>query len=240
MKILLTSILPTDDYDIETEIATPIPMNNTNNLLDILNKNIEKRDRLVLIANDPENIEKMDTKINVIGSSFALSNLPFKEVMAIDIRNYKNAKDIILKSDAIILCGGKCIRQMKFFNKMGLKNILKEYSGLVIGISAGSMNLGDTIANFPEELADMGGEKWIKGLGFHNSIIIPHFDGECGKYQFVSPDGINIAEDYILPMSAEKELLAIPNYSYILIDNDNYTYYGNAYKLKNGKITKIN
>ncbi len=240
MKILLTSILPTDDYDIDTDIATPIAMPNRNNLLDILKENISKRDRLVLIANDPENIEKMDTKIDVIGTSFALSGLPFKEVIAIDNRNYKNAKDIILNSDAIILCGGKCIRQMDFFNKMGLKNILKEYTGLAIGISAGSMNLGQTIANFPEELSDMGGEKWIQGLDYHNSIIIPHFDGECGKYQFISPDGINIAGDYILPMSHEKELIAIPNYSYILIDNDNYTYYGDAYKLTKGKIIKIN
>ena len=136
----------------------------------------------------------------------------------------------------IILCGGKCLIQNKFFEKINLKEFLQSYKNLVIGISAGSMNLCNTVANFPEELVDIDDPRWFDGLGFCDKIIIPHFDQN--GYQFDCPE-VDLVNDYIFPMSVGKEFYGIDNDSYILINNNKIELFGNIYKIFDKKIQKI-
>jgi len=238
MAILLSSILPTHYRD-ENDIYHAIAIDDTNHLLSILQKYITNPHKLVLVANDPYNEEKMDEKIITLKESFTLSNMPFKSVIALDHRNMDIAKEILQDADLIILSGGKCPRQKEFFDQINLGDILSTHKGLTIGISAGTMNLGNIVANFPEELADLDEPRWLQGLGFYEDIIIPHFDGESEEYQLDYSE-LDIVKDYIFPMSMGKTLIGMPNYSYILIDGDTTTYYGDIYQITDGIVTKVN
>ena len=68
------------------------------------------------------------------------------------------------------------------------------------------------------------------------SFLTDRLSIATGIYQVI--EDIDVINDYILPYSNEKELIGLPNDSYILIADDKISYYGNIYKIHNGKSTK--
>lgn len=238
MILFLTSRLNTRVMD-ENGNKTTIPIENVNGVLDNIKKYLSNTNRIVYVANDPNNILENEERIKNMMDSFSLSNLNFNEKILLDARNKKDAKNIILGADIVILSGGKILCQNKFFRSIRLKKILKHFNGIVIGMSAGTMNLCKTIYNFPEENADIKERRWVKGLGLYDKIIIPHFDGETNTYQIECED-VDVVNDYVLPASHKKEFLGIPNGSYILIDsNKNVSFFGEMYTIKDGKVSNL-
>ncbi len=235
MAIFLTSQLNTH-YKDENGNRISIPLEDENKFLTNLRKHLKKTNRIVYVANNPNNIEENDIRVVPFFDSFEKTGFHFKEKILLDRRNKSQAKEILSNADLIILSGGKCLCELNFFNEIGLKEILKNFDITTIGISAGSMNLCKIVNNFPEELVDMSEPRWLNGLEFYDGIIIPHFDGKNKKYQFETE--IDLINDYVLPMSKEKEFLGIPNGSYILIDKNKVEYYGDMYKISNGKVKK--
>lgn len=240
MTFILTSRLVTHRHN-EDGSRTPTKIKNKNKILTNIKKNLKAKNRLVWVCNDPNNTIENDTRSALVFKSFDLTfkKEPFKEKIVLDSRNKSNAKEILENADIIILSGGKCLCQQNFFKEINLKNILKNFKGIVIGTSAGTMNLCETVANFPEELADLDEPRWFEGLGFCDEIIIPHFDGKTKTYQ-IPLDEIDIVNDYILPMSKEKDFLGIPNGSYLLVDDGgNKKLYGKCYKISKGEVTRL-
>lgn len=237
MTIMLTSRLDTYKVNEQGEKIT-LALTNHNQLLTNLKKSIKDTKRIVVIANDPQSSEENDTRFQVVFESFKLTGFDFKERVVLDARNASDAKNILLGADVIILSGGKVLCQNKFLRAIKLTSILKEYKGLVIGISAGTMNLCKKVANFPEELADLKQKRWVKGLGYHDDIIIPHFDGVTKSYQ-IECDEIDVVNDYVLPYSHKHTLIGYPNGSYIFIDDKgNVSYHGDMYIIEKGEIKK--
>ena len=237
MAIFLTSRLNTHIKDeIGNKIA--IPLDNENNFLANLKKYLKKTDRIVYVANNPDNFEENDVRIVAVFESFEKTGFNFKEKILLDGRNKHKAKEILSGADLVILSGGKCLCQLEFFREINLKELIIKYNLLTIGISAGTMNLCNVVANFPEETSDFGQPLWLDGLGFYNGIIIPHFDGDNKKYQIDDVE-LDVVNDYVLPLSINKEFVGIPNGSYILIDNKKINHYGKIYKISNGQITKF-
>lgn len=218
----------------------PIALVDENGILFNIRKNLNKADRLVVVANDKNDFEDNDDKLKTVRESFYMAGSNFKEGIVLDARNGQAAREVISGADIVILTGGKCVCQAEFFREIGLKEILKSYDGIVIGVSAGSMNLGKQIANFPEAKADIKEPRWIEGMGFVDEIIIPHYDGQTDSYQFPCED-FDIAKDYILPMSIGREFIGLPNGSYIMVNMEGQkSYHGDAYGIANGKSTKMN
>ncbi len=48
------------------------------------------------------------------------------------------------------------------------------------------------------------------------------------------------AYDYLLDLSIKNELITFDNDSYILVDKDKVSYYGNIYLIKDKTVTKLN
>lgn len=238
MALILASYLNTHTKDeLGNRIAHPI--NDENKILTNIKKFVKNTNRVVYIANNPNNIEENDLRIQPLFESLDQSGLIFKEKILLDKRNCKHYKEILAGADLLILSGGKCLCQNKFFRKIKLKKFLKNYKGLAIGISAGTMNLCKIVANFPEEIADLKEPRWLKGLNLFDGIIIPHFDGEAVKYQ-IECEEIDLINDYVLPMSNKKDFIGIPNGSYILINNKcEAEYFGVMYNISKGKVEKM-
>lgn len=238
MKIFLTSYLSTHIKD-ENGNRIPLPIPDENQIVTNLKKSLGGTRRLVYVANDPHSLADNKEKIFTVVESFHQTGLAFTENILLDKRNQKHAKEIIANADLIILSGGKCRCQNRFLRKIKMQKLLRNYHGVVIGISAGSMNLGQIVANFPEDLADLKEPRWLKGLGLVDMTIIPHFDGTTKTYQIPCED-FDITHDYIFPMSHKTAFLAIPNDSYLIIDAEQKThFYGPAYTIKQGVVTKI-
>lgn len=213
----------------------PTKISNANNLLDNIKKYLKGKTRVVLITTLPNDFEANDEIGVRLFKSLNLSGLRFKEKIVLDYRNIKKAKEILAGADLIWLSGGKIIPRLKFLNKIHFKKILNNFDGVVIGVSAGSMNLCKNIYNFPEGAQDLGQKELIKGLDFYDEYFIPHSDG---SYYLYEEDGYPVFKKHIYPFSFKRDLICVPNDSYVLLNEDGAKYYGDIYLLRKGEIYK--
>ena len=181
--IILTSYL---DFYEKDEQGNKIAHNfgNDNGILDWLKANIKKYDNVVFVANGMEG-EKADAYFKLACNSFEMT-LPFKNYDFLCPSAKDRAEELIKKADFIFLCGGHLPTQNKFFNDIGLKELLKNTNALIVGGSAGSMNCADIVYCPPEleeEVLDENFNRYLKGLGLTNINILPHFE-ECQKWLF--------------------------------------------------------
>ena len=236
MKCILTSYIDLYDKD---EAGNRIAKNfgNDNKILDNIKKYVNKYDNFLFVASNEFNNEATDVYANVTFESFNMT-LPFENYYILDSRTEDIADELIQKADLIFLCGGHVPTQNKFFNNINLKEKIKSTNALIIGGSAGAMNMADTVYCPPElegEAIDPKFNKVYKGLGLTNINVFPHYN-ELKDYLV---DGIHVINEIVIPDSFKYDIYAINNGSYILIDDKNYLY-GEAYLIKDGKIEKIN
>lgn len=216
------------------KIATII--DKKNEFLDNLKMSIKKYDLMVWVCNNADEFERNDKSAFFMAEAFKKQLSPFKEVVVLDNRNIDDAKDLLSRADYVYLSGGKLECQIDFLTKINFKkNINKDC--VVVGVSAGAMNMCEIGYNYPEDLTELENKKYIAGLGYYNKIIIPHFKKHKGnKYP---PKHYNLLKKWYLPDSYEKEFLALPNDSYVLLDEQGARLFGKAFKIKDGKVKRI-
>ena len=154
-----------------------------------------------------------------------------------DSRNM-GAADHIADYHVVILGGGHVPTQNNFFRQIGLKEKLNGFSGIIIGISAGSMNCAETVYAHPElegEAIDPDYRRFIPGLALTKRIILPHYQ----RIRDDVLDGLHIFQEIACPDSLGREFLALNDGSYILSERGTETLYGEAYRISDGQISLL-
>ncbi|MBQ8762168.1 MAG: Type 1 glutamine amidotransferase-like domain-containing protein [Clostridia bacterium] len=236
----MKTIFLTSDFgavEFKNNKMIPCAINNTNGLTDQLKECITKKENFVFIASNPDSYERTDGFATNIFESFKLSRIEFKNLIIVDNRNKDNIQQIINSASFVFICGGHVPTQNEFITKIGLKEILTNYNGVIMGQSAGSMNLAKTVYNYPEDLSEINDPKFLQGLGFTDISIIPHFNLKTGN-EYVK-ENIDLMNDYLLKDSHTLPLYCIANNSHIKIDENGTNYYGDVYYIKNGNIKQI-
>ena len=142
-KLFLTSWI--GGYDRSDEDKTPIKLNNTNRFVDRLRLACPNIRVITYIASDPNDFEKCDEHSKRLMANLKLDGFEPEALYVIDNRNRYNVADAVMSSDIVFLSGGHVPTQNAFFRKIGLKEILFNYNGVVIGQSAGSMNCAELV-----------------------------------------------------------------------------------------------
>lgn len=238
MKILiLSSSFTTYDTDIYGN-KIPRVIDNENGFLETLKKYMTKRKCMVIISGNPKKLRSGDPNY-ITRESFKMSGISFEEYIYVDDSNKHNIKEYISKADCINLFGGHLPTANAFINELSLKDLLKEFDGVIIGASGGAMNMADNVYCIPEvegEHTDKTFKRILKGLALTNINIIPH-------YQFfekkVFSDGVRMLQDILLPDSKKMPMIALSDRSYIIQKNDGIEIFGKAYLVENGKVTLI-
>ncbi len=197
-----------------------VPMSDNNLFLTNLRKYTPKFDCVVMVANDPTSFEITDFYADLLFQSLKLSELYFKTKVVFDNRNKDRAKEIFSNADLIFLSGGKVDVQNEFFNEVKMGYLLRTSTGLIVGGSAGAMNLCETVLCFPN---------FIKGIGLWDKIIVPHFDGENKLYKRDNFDEFN----NLMDLSIGRELIGIDEKSYLLMIDKEVIPFGNIYRVIN-------
>lgn len=208
-----------------------------NGLLDKVRSLWPEQARVLMISASPLNYEKNDAVIECFRHSLPMSGLYFSSLEMCDDRNEETASQIKSKN-VIILTGGHVPTQNSFFRKIGLKKSLKDFPGLVLAWSAGSMNCADLVYAGPElpgEAIDPAYQRWIAGLGLTKTNILPHF--QILREEIL--DGMKLIEDITFADSMNHEIIAMNDGSYIVIDDTGETLYGEAYSIKNAVLKPI-
>ena len=218
-------------------IRVPSILIEANGLLDKIRTLWPDNARVLMICSAPSDYEKNDAVIACFSKSLPMSGLSFETLEMCDDRNESIAETIDQKN-VIILIGGHVPTQNNFFEKIGLRERLKGYKGLVIAWSAGSMNCADIVyagPEFPGEAIDPEYQRWIPGLGLTDINIFPHFQSLREEIL----DGMRLIEDITFPDSMRHEIIAMNDGSYIVSDESGETIYGEAYRINNGVMEQI-
>ena len=168
-------------------------------------------------------------------SAFAEAGMPFSSYAVLDGDNAEDAEMLIANSDLIILAGGHVPTQNAFFREIDLGAMLADYPGVIMGISAGSMNLAETVYVQPEERGealDPGFRRFAPGLGLTQVNVCPHYQ----KVKDDILDGMRLFEDITYGDSMGRCFFALPDGSYIYQDEESLLLCGKAFRIKDGII----
>ena len=235
MKAILTSYLG-GSYKVDGK-RLPGPILEANGFRDQLKKIWPENARVLLICAGPFEFEKNDSVLYCIKEALPMSGFSVSSVEMCDSRTEEKADDIS-GTDLIILTGGHVPTQNAFLQKIGLKDKLKGYKGIILAWSAGSMNCADTVYSAPEldgEALDPDFKRWIPGLGITKVNIFPHFE----MLRDDVLDGLRVIEDITFADSMGHEILALNDGSYIVIEDGKETLFGEAYRILDGKMELI-
>lgn len=155
-----------------------------------------------------------------------------------DSRNGKEKADDLCSYDFVILGGGHLPTQNEFFRKIELADRFRGYKGIVMGISAGTMNCARIVYAQPElpgEAADPSFERFIPGLGLTKYNILPHFNAV--RYDII--DGMRLIEDIVFHDSFGHTIYALTDGSYLLQTEERAEIRGEAYRIRDGAIEQV-
>ena len=166
-------------------------------------------------------------------AAFSLAGMAFSSYAVLDAANADDADFLIENSDFIVFSGGHVPTQNDFFRCIGLREKLEGFEGVVMGISAGSMNLADTVYIQPEEPGESDPEftRFAPGLGLTDVNILPHYQKVKGYFL----DGKRLFEDITYADSMGNTFFALPDGSYFYQDDDCLLLCGESYLIRNGK-----
>ena len=191
----------------------------TGEVVNLFRQDIKDNSTITFIASSFDNYEKTDKHYNNLIKFFKDININFKNVYLIDNRITKDAaQKYILESDVVFLMGGDPEKEMMSIKEYDLVDILRERCGLTIGVSAGSMNMASYVCYLDEEKGIDILE--YDGIGLTNLYIYPHLDLTNIDY---------IKE--IFDVSKKKDLILLPDNSFIRIENGKEKFYGEHYYL---------
>lgn len=190
------------------------------------------------IASNPDDWAGTEEQCAVFAQCFANAGCPMADFIPVDGRNADQLDELLAQAGFVMLCGGHVPTQNRFFVEIDLAEKLQDFDGIIMGVSAGSMNAASLVYAQPEEEgeeADPDYVRWFPGLGLTETRILPHY--QYTRHRWL--DGVQM-EDIGLSDSYTQPFLAIPDGSYLYREGDGEEHlYGIGWWFENGHIEEV-
>ena len=142
-----------------------------------LNEELNEEPTLAFIPSNFNDHENNLNRVNKIIQMFENSGVKFKTGYLIDNAITKEeAIKIMKKSDVVFLTGGNPLEQIDGINNLDIRVAIKEYGKIIVGMSAGSMNMASKVLLAKDEEEDIPETVVYDGIGLTNINIEPHCD----------------------------------------------------------------
>ena len=236
MVLFLTSS-PCDD-NVPQGVDLPCILDASNGFVKRLSRHWKSDARLLIVSADPHNAPLNDEMLATFAGAFAYHGLSVGSAEILDARNEPRAPELVAISDVILLAGGHVPTQLAFCEQIGLRGLMRRFTGVVIGVSAGSMNSADVVYAQPEEPGESVDPRYVRftrGLGLTDVMILPHLQ----KVRHHMLDGQRLFEDITFPDSMGRRFIAMPDGSYVLAQGGAATLYGEGWLIADGRMEKI-
>ena len=213
-------------------------LNGANGFVEELRRCLPDPIRGLNICSHPDSWEITDFYAGITKGYLEDAGFRFEGFRVLDSRNEDRAAALVRSANLIILSGGHVPTQNRFFQRIGLRELLQGYEGVIVGISAGSMNAADLVYAQPEEAGeavDPDYQRFLPGLGLTKVNLLPH-------YQRVKDDildGLRLFEDITYRDSMGRTFYAIPDGSYLLIEGGREELRGEACRIRDGRLEQI-
>lgn len=138
-----------------------------------LKEELVVRDSLVFISAWPSEYERNDDDSAGMHGMFEECGMPFSRYDVIDNRTgSSDAKRSIREASCIFLMGGHATQQFQLMREKGIVEEIRKNSSVILGVSAGSVNMAKHSIDIWESLVP------YDGLGLANITVKAHFDFE--------------------------------------------------------------
>ncbi|UUV18359.1 Type 1 glutamine amidotransferase-like domain-containing protein [Fusobacteria bacterium ZRK30] len=189
-------------------------------------KNDINIDNFVFIPTIPGNTDISKKYFDLTKKLFKNIGIDFKNSILLDRRYSSNeAKNIIKNATTVFLSGGDTLNQFKFIKEYQLEKVLDEFNGVLMGLSAGAINLGETSMVFKDNLDSSN--KVYDGFGISPITVIPHFE----------PTESDLNEK-LTELSSDHLIFAITDNSAIKVTST-LEFFGDIYLLDRGRTLKL-
>jgi len=144
----------------------------------------------------------------------------------------------LLSCDAIHLSGGNTYYFLNSLKKRGLISKLQNFvaqGGVLIGVSAGSIVMSQTIAATTID-EDLGGDqntielKDFSAIGLNDFEFFPHFNKD-------NPEIVKRIKEYSI--KSKSTIYTWKDGDGIIVDGDNMRFFGQVLEIKNGEISMM-
>ena len=212
-------------------------LNPQNEFLARIREDLPENPSCLFVASSPDDRAATCQFGAAMFCAFAEAGIHFSGFQILDRWTEEFAAELIMQSDFIILAGGHVPTQNAFFQEIGLRELIKEYQGVVLGISAGTMNAADRVYIQPEEPGETVPEfqRFGEGLGITRINVLPHYQMVKDNYL----DGRRLFEDVTFADSWGECFYVFVDGTYLLIEEGRTTLHGEAYRLADGVMEQI-
>ena len=139
-----------------------------------LRENLPRRESLVFISAWPEDYARNDDDSDGMHEMFAEQGLAFARRCVIDRRtNATDAVRLVREADCVFLMGGDPALQMALIRGLGLVSELRASRAVILGVSAGAMNMGRYVADVWET------KELYEGIGLTDIIVKGHYTSDA-------------------------------------------------------------
>jgi len=234
MVLFMTSS-PTGDLDGKYQ---SIGYDCRNGFCDDLKSYWKNNSRVLMITATPLDYSGNEEMVHFFYQATIYSGLSVECFNLLDDRNYDISKEELLGYDVIILGGGHVPTQNAFFHKIGLREKIEGFDGIILAISAGSMNCANIVYAQPElpgEAIDSEYVRYLEGLNLTSINVLPHYQIVKDHYL----DDMHLFEEITCKDSDNKMFIALVDGSYIKKTEKGTIVKGEAYKLYPDFIERI-
>lgn len=216
---------------------SPATLTEANDFLCRLRAKLPPKPRVLFAASSPADHDRTDFYAGDMVGAFERAGMEFDAWQILDDETADRAGELVAWSDFIILMGGHVPTQNAFFRRIGLKRLLTGYPGVVMGISAGTMNAAGEVYAQPEADGETkpSFRRFYPGLGLTEVKVCPH-------YQQVKDwvlDGQRLYGQITEADSMGKEFYVFPDGTYLYRDDSDYAIYGACWRISSGIWEKL-
>ena len=213
-------------------------LNPANGFVDELKKALPGPCRALFVCSDPDRPGLTYGFAEDMAGSFGEIGITFTAAEVLERENQDRCGELVGRADLIFLVGGHVPTQNEFFQEIDLREELRNWDGVLVGVSAGSMNAAEAVYAQPEEpgeAIDPDYQRFLPGLGLTRLNIIPHYNQDKDW----TLDGMRLYEDITYADSAGRRFYVLVDGSYILGRDGREELRGEAYLIENGGLTQL-
>jgi cyanophycinase len=194
-------------------------------LITELHKDIQNRESLVMISANPH-LHVNDQVGSIERSWLDSANIMFNAYHLIDYSVPKNkARELITEASVIFLLGGDTIEQNTLLKEYDLLNLIKKSRTLVMGASAGAINMSAIWLSFESENHTI-----YEGIGLGDFSVLSHYDLE---------NNLSTIQRFMFPLSKTIDIYASNKDCALRVQGESIDVLGNIYMITNGKMHKV-
>lgn len=194
----------------------------TDSIVDVLKEELTLRENLVFISTWPDNFAQNDEDSHGMHHMFAERDMAFAKHSVIDNRTEaEEAVKRIREASCIFLMGGNATLQFDLMSRKGIIDEIRQSNAVILGVSAGSMNMGKQVVDIYESLTP------YEGLGFADLTIKAHYPLEKELLQSA------------MQVSMELPVCLMEDESAIFMKEDKVWKLGNIYRMVKGEISSV-